>query len=502
MLRLCNYQFLFTRLPPLARKYSEKSSVKPFSAIPGPKPFPFGIGNIREGNELSKGKVHEDYVLTKLSREYGDIYKIYFGSVPMVVINDADCVQTVFRNEGKIPVRSTAMELNHRWIHEKNNMATGMVMAHKNDWKKLQSAMRKQVTPRRVTQFTQPLCTVADSLCEYIKNTRDSNGWMEDIWRPMQNWALKGITKIVFDEDMDTFSDKDAQTQEFIEAALNAGLAFGEVNRALPIYKIFPTKPYKDFVRCISISRDLAKQLLNNHYEKIKKDIESGIVDEDVAVGLLDQWLIEGKLTEEEAIAQACDMLGAGLDTTSNTATFLTHELAKNTDIQEAIYKEILEVVGPDAIPTAEQLQKLSMVRKCVKETLRLNPLIPFRSREIVNDTVILGYNVPAGTNCVFNYFSLGMDPRYFKDPMKFDPERWSHGSSGSATHPFASLPFGFGPRMCYGRRIAELELYVLLTRIVQKFKLSTDQMTIKQSLFTVLHPEEPVRVKFEDICH
>ena len=74
--------------------------------------------------------------------------------------------------------------------------------------------------------------------------------------------------------------------------------------------------------------------MLNNHYEKLLGDIEVGTADLVSTTGILDHWLIEGKLTEEEALVQACDMLGAGIDTTSNTVTFLLHELAKNPDIQ------------------------------------------------------------------------------------------------------------------------------------------------------------------------
>ena len=106
-----------------------------------------------------------------------------------------------------------------------------------------------------------------------------------------------------------------------------------------------------------------------------------------------------------------------------------------------------------------------------------------------------MGYTIPAGTVCAFNYFGLSFDPRYFKDPTVFNPDRWSHDSD--KIHPFASLPFGFGPRGCYGRRIAELELHLLLTRIMQRFKLTTDQTSLKQSVHNVLHPTEPVRVKF-----
>ena len=145
--------------------------------------------------------------------------------------------------------------------------------------------------------------------------------------------------------------------------------------------------------------------------------------------------------------------------------------------------------------PTSEQLQRLGLVRKCVKETLQLYPLLHITSREVTTDSVILGYQIPAG---VFNQSLLSRDPRYFKDPLKFDLDCWSHDVD--QIHPFASLLFGFGPRMCYGRRIAELELvHVVLTRILQEFKLSTDQQAIKPSVFIVLQPNEPVRIKFSD---
>ena len=279
----------------LSKRFSSQDgSVKPFNAIPGPKPFPF-LGNISILKEILQGKVKDDFPLSRMVREYGNIYKIYFESDAVVVINDADFVQTVFRNEGKIPVRNTTLELNNKWIHEKNNMPVEMVYSHKDDWKRLRSAMTKQVTPRRITHFTEPLSLVSDSLCEHIRNTRDANGWMTDIWRPMQNWALRGTTKIVFDEDIDTFSDKNGQQiEEFLKVVTAFISSIGKIVNALPIYKIYPTKPYMNYVNNLNRLRELGEQFLTSRFDKLQQVIEMGIVDEDVAVGLLHQWLIEG----------------------------------------------------------------------------------------------------------------------------------------------------------------------------------------------------------------
>ena len=75
-----------------------------------------------------------------------------------------------------------------------------------------------------------------------------------------------------------------------------------------------------------------------------------------------------------------------------------------------------------------------------------------------------------------FNYFliktainfcpiHITKSEKYFKNPTEFDPLRWSSERSAEI-HPYAALPFGYGPRMCLGRRIAEQEIYVTLIRV------------------------------------
>lgn len=64
----------------------------------------------------------------------------------------------------------------------------------------------------------------------------------------------------------------------------------------------------------------------------------------------------------------------------------------------------------------------------------------------------------------------LQNDAEYFPQPEKFIPERWLKDSgelSAKKTNPFVYLPFGFGPRSCIGRRFAEMEVIVLLTRFL-----------------------------------
>ena len=85
-----------------------------------------------------------------------------------------------------------------------------------------------------------------------------------------------------------------------------------------------------------------------------------------------------------------------------------------------------------------------------------------------------------------------------------FKPERWlrkKDAISTEAAEVFASIPFGFGTRMCLGRRIAELELHLLLARIVQQFEISypPNAENVEPFMRGVTIPDRALRVKFVD---
>lgn len=84
--------------------------------------------------------------------------------------------------------------------------------------------------------------------------------------------------------------------------------------------------------------------------------------------------------------------------------------------------------------------------------------------RTLQNDTVIQGYLIPKGVQVVFPTLVTGGMKEYVSDPEEFTPERWMNRDS--KIHPFASLPYGYGSRMCLGRRFADLEIQILLAKV------------------------------------
>ena len=147
-------------------------------------------------------------------------------------------------------------------------------------------------------------------------------------------------------------------------------------------------------------------------------------------------------------------------------------ELAKQPALQDQLCQEIKAVLGDKVNPSWEDLQNIPLVRHCLKETLRLYPAIQMSIRAIHEDAIIDGYQIPAGVSgelhkhCGKLHSPIFTDnsahstksdvylasENYFEEPDKFIPERWSKDKE--SIHPFASLPFGFGQRGCYGNKL------------------------------------------------
>lgn len=155
--------------------------------------------------------------------------------------------------------------------------------------------------------------------------------------------------------------------------------------------------------------------------------------------------------------------------------------MAKNPARQEKLRKEILLILPTKDTPlNAEKMKHLPYLRACMKEAHRMLPVVGGTVRATTQDFVIQGYQVPKGTWVAMAGALFMEDDNYFTKAKEFIPERWlkddSHKIEGCKhakdTHPFVYLPFGFGPRMCVGKRFAELEIATFIIRFVREFEI------------------------------
>ena len=110
-------------------------------------------------------------------------------------------------------------------------------------------------------------------------------------------------------------------------------------------------------------------------------------------------------------------------------STFAVYELALNQDIQDRVRDEINEVLeNHDGEITYEAIMEMKYLDRVFNETLRKWPIVDTQMRKANRDFPIPNSKlvIPAGTFIMIPVIGLHHDEKYWKNPEKFDPERFT----------------------------------------------------------------------------
>jgi cytochrome P450 len=210
-------------------------------------------------------------------------------------------------------------------------------------------------------------------------------------------------------------------------------------------------------------------------------------VDEDSGAGMSDRQLRDEMMT----------LFLAGHETTAAALTWTWYLLSQHPKVEAMLLGELRQVLGGRA-PTVADLPNLPYTEMVVREAMRLYPPAPGVAREPIEDVKIGGYDVPKGSLISVNIYALHRDPRFFEDPERFDPDRFSSGWDERIPR-YAYLPFGGGPRVCIGNGFAMMEARLILATLAQRCQLSLelDQEVVPIQLVTV-RPKNGVRMRLK----
>jgi len=477
------------------------SAIKAFSEIPGPKCFPL-IGSAYQYRFGNFKKTEYHLALMDMFKTYGPIVKENLGGKEIVHVFDPDDMKTVYNNEGKWPVIPPLQETTQLYRQQKE-MSPGLGNTNGEEWYRLRSnCQQKFLRPREVQHHLPSVDIVANELAERLGRVRYLNKEVSQLRWEIGRWSIENAARTVFNKDIGCLkegSDAEDWVTKILEANETIFKLSGDLKLSLPLYKVLPSMKWKKLVEAEDFFYGEAINLVDDSILRLKEAVETdSLQPHDFYI--LSYLLSRPALSLRDVTVLCISMFTDGLSTTTPTLLFNLYCLAAWPEVQEKVFKEVQTHLPPETPATPEALNKMPYIKAFVRETFRLWPNGTEISRYTEQDAVLGDYHIPAGTHVDLNPSVHFNDPALFPSPHLHQPERWLKEGAGKEVHPYILKPFGHGTRMCAGRRFAEQDLYVVLARIIGRYKLEYPVGEgMGQKYNTLLFPDRPVRVRFVD---
>lgn len=199
---------------------------------------------------------------------------------------------------------------------------------------------------------------------------------------------------------------------------------------------------------------------------------------------MIDLEKTEGETLDEEVLtAHTFSFFFDGYETSSIVLSFIGYQLATHPDVQEKLREEVVSTIAKhnDAL-TFEALKDMTYMDQVINESQRLYPALGILTKVCTEEYELRGMDglscrVKPGTQVIIPSHGLHLDPKYWTDPEVFDPDRFSDDRKQNIEK-MTFLPFGEGPRMCVGMRMALLQMKACLSTLLKSYKLELSKKT------------------------
>jgi len=391
-------------------------------------------------------------------RAHGDVVR--FRGVgpffPVYLVAHPDAVKYIMQENFRNFRRPDFLNKKFRMV-----VGNGLVTSEGDDWVRQRKLAQTAFTRERLSALASTMTATTD---EMISRWREHarRGESIEIQSEMTHLIVAILTRTLFGADMSGHAEAIEQAvavqAKYLNDRLNSPVDIPE-NAPLPVQRRFlqARASLDALVDDLIVERrrtgcdgtDLLSILLQ------AKDEETG-----------------EPISNRQARDEIKTLLIAGHDTTSTTLAWAFYLLSKAPAVADRLRREVDEVLG-DRAPTPQDIPNLRYTTMVLYETLRLYPPLWIIARTPIEDDVVAGYHVPAGSTILISSYVTHRHPEFWHNPEGFEPERFAGGAWGEGRHRFAYIPFGGGARGCIGFPFAMMEMPLVLAQIVRSFRLS-----------------------------
>ncbi|XP_035315491.1 cytochrome P450 2C29 isoform X1 [Cricetulus griseus] len=430
---------------------------------PGPTPLPL-IGNFLQ---IDVKNIQKSF--TKLSKVYGPVFTLYFGQQPTVVLHGYNAVKEAlidhgeeFSGRGRIP------------FLDKNFNGLGVIFSNGKIWKEMRRfslitlrnlGMGKRSIEDRVQEEAQCL----------VEELRKTNGSPCDPSFILAYAPCNVICSIVFQNRFD-YKDKDfLNLLKFLEENTKIlSSPWIQVCNSFPALLDYCPGSHKLFFKNYTYVKSYFLEKIKEHVDSLDVTNPRDFIDYYLIKRQKENCNQELKYTLENLAVIVNDLFGAGTETTSSTLRYALLLLMKYPQVTAKVQEEIDRVVGRDRSACMQDKSRMPYTNATIHEVQRFIDLVPNSiPHAVTRDVKFRNYLIPKGTTVIVSLSSVLHDSKEFPNPETFDPGHFLDGNGNFKKSDYF-MPFSTGKRVCAGEALAQMELFLFLTTILQKFKLKS----------------------------
>ncbi|MBK8211995.1 MAG: cytochrome P450 [Rhodospirillales bacterium] len=388
--------------------------------------------------------------LRRCADEHGDIVPLRFGLARAVLFNHPDQIEEVLLTRHQDFVRYRFF-----WRHVTKIFGNGLLTSTGETWRLQHALMAPAFRADRLAASAEDIVACAEQLSE-----RWQDGAECDVRDQMTRLTLRIAARVLFGLDLDDDADG-------ITRAVDRGIAevSDRFKRGLFLPDWLPTAGNRRYMAAVRDFDDAAAAILAKRQTPFQpgSDLLSALLQSRDGRG----QPIDRRLLRDQIVT----LLLAGHETTALALTWTLYLLSRHPEAAARVEDEVDAVLGHELRPGAGHLDRLRYLSCSVNEAMRLYPPVFLIGRENVRDVEIGRRLLPAGTICLLSQWVVHRDPRFWRDPNSFKPERWEAGTDPARPR-YAYFPFGGGPRICIGRSFAMIEAVLVLATLFRRFRL------------------------------
>ncbi|THH18356.1 hypothetical protein EW146_g2619 [Bondarzewia mesenterica] len=465
---------------------------------PGPARLPL-IGNLLDW-PIQAGWLR----FTEWSKIYGDVVHIEIFGVHVVILNSVETAQGLMNQAiySDRPYLAMAGEL--------MGFSPSIVLSPYNDHWKAMRKLTHQHLNKLACQELQPSQALDTKLLLrlFLETPHEYRSSLRYV---LGKNLIENTYGITVESPSNQFVKLSRETHEVIQNAVIPGSFFVDI---FPSLKYVPAwLPGAGFKHLARLARGRGARMVDTPFLEVKRSMENGTPNASVVASLLQDTVHDemGKDEYEFTVKWAAGSLyGAGTESTVSALETFFLMMALNPGVQKKAHEELDRVVGKDRLPAFEDRDSLPYIEAIMKETLRgklserdLSVLtrlgiqvsrigcrkttctkvntwrhdVGTRKQEDSPPAELFfctGYHLPKGAIVISNIWGMSKDARYYKEPMRFKPERFLKSPGGGEEPELdpAALVFGFGRRACLGVHYSTATLYITMASVLAAFEI------------------------------